>query len=93
VRLHSHRDTDGSSLIYAPRDDDTYIRPVASPSQLTVSRRLSQERRLIQKFEASLSDSRSDDRKQLMYETLRKRHTQAMQRIIDDVTRGLASSA
>ena len=93
MRLHAHRDTDGSSLIYAPRDDDSYIRPATSPSQLTISRRLSGERRLIQKLEISLRDSRADDRKQAMYETLRKRHKQAMQRIIDDVTRGAVSQS
>ena len=84
VRL-DYCEADGSSLIYAPRDDDCYIRrPLPRPATIASSRRLSQERRFLQKLEASLN-CRSDDRKQMMYDTLRERHKQAMQRIIDDV--------
>jgi hypothetical protein len=86
VRL-DHCEADGSSLIYAPRDDDCYIRrPLRRPATIASSRRLSQERRFLQKLEASLN-CRSDDRKQMMYDTLRERHKQAMQLIIDDVVK------
>ena len=87
VRLLHHTDDDGSALIYAPQDHDDYIRPSSSsksPATMVSSRHLSQERQLLRKLEASL-DSRSDDRKKMMYDKLRKRHKRAMQRIIDDV--------
>ena len=84
VRL-DHAEADGSSLIYAPRDEDCYIRPpLRPPASIASGRRLSQERRFLRKLEDSLEGS-SDQRKQMMYDTLRQRHKQAMQRIIDDV--------
>ena len=71
----------------APRDEDCYIRPpLRPPATIAMSRRLSQERRFLRKLEASL-DRSSDPRKQMMYDTLRQRHKQAMQRIIDDVVK------
>ena len=80
-----HAEADGSSLIYAPRDEDCYIRPpLRPPASIASGRRLSQERRFLRKLEDSLEGS-SDQRKQIMYDTLRQRHKQAMQRIIDDV--------
>ena len=90
VRLH-HHGVEGSSLIYAPRDDDAYIRPSGSLAFSTVasSRRLSEERRLLKMLQAILNNG-SDDKKQMMYDNLRKRHKQAMKRIINDVTIGLA---
>lgn len=84
VRLHL---VDGS-LIYAPRDENCYIRPnTPLPMTIASSRRLSQERRLLQTLEASL-DGRSDGRKQKMYEKLRTQHRKAMQLIINDVAVG-----
>ena len=91
VRLH-HSEANGGSFIYAPRDDDCYIRRLPSPATMGSSRRLSQERLFLHKLEASLN-SASDRRKQMMYDKLRKRHKQAMQRIIDDVaTLGVRSN-
>ena len=40
-------------------------------------------------LQASLNNG-PDDKKQMMYDNLRKRHKQAMKRIINDVTIGLA---
>ena len=96
VRLHHCEDSSG--LIYAPRDEDCYIRrarrsPTTAPATaIASSRRLSQERRLLQTLEASL-DGKADDRKRKLYEKLQLRHQQAMQRIINDVAPGLAIGA
>ena len=88
-----HGDSEGRRLIYAPRDEDRYVRRVSadadeggtSASEIQVDRRLSQERRLLRKIENSLDDS-FDDRKLRMYDTLRNRHKLAMKRIIQDIS-------
>ena len=90
VRLDQALESDGR-LIYAPRDLDRYIRRAAAPAEppltIHVDRRLSQERRLLRQLEASLRTPFSaladaDNKKQMMYESLRERHKEAMQRVI-----------
>ena len=89
-----HCDTD-ARLIYAPRDEDRYIRlPCAegdssSSLEIHVDRRLSQERRLLRKIEASLDDC-FDGRKLKLYDELRSRHRAAMKRIIEDISLGIS---
>lgn len=93
-------ESEGATLIYAPRDEDCYIMGAAPESEeddetsvltISIDRRLSQERRLMRQLEASL-DTNSDDRKstdkRLLYDKVRRRHKLAMQRIIDDICRG-----
>lgn len=97
VRLN-HGQKDSGSKIFAPRDEDCYIRrprspsPTSAPSSFEPRARLSKERRLIRVLEESLHSEWSgvDQRKQMMYDKLQERHKQAMQKVIDDVTRGLA---
>lgn len=103
VRLHRN-ESDGATLIYAPRDEDCYIMSAAAdPDEdretnvltIHIDRRLSLERRLMRKLEASLDrnpDERKNSDKRLLYDKVRRRHKQAMQRIIDDICRGAAVS-
>ena len=102
VRLHRN-ESDGATLIYAPRDEDCYIMSAAAdPDEdretnvltIHIDRRLSLERRLMRKLEASLDrnpDERKNSDKRLLYDKVRRRHKQAMQRIIDDICRGAAA--
>ena len=89
VRLH-HYASDGNDLIYAPLDEDRYIRRAAArPTPCTdtvqVEQRLSQERRLIRVLEDSLNKS-PDERMRSLYEKTRARHKKAVRRIIADIT-------
>ena len=88
VRVH-HTDSGPHSLIYAPRDADSYVRalPAAElmPYPILVDRRLSLQRKLIRRLEESLG-SASDERKQMMYEKLRQQHKEAMHRVIAHVS-------
>ena len=90
VQLH-HEEPDGKSLIYAPRDCDSYIRRTCTTPKgkisIQVDRRLSQERQLIRKLEASLDASSSNAKKQALYDKLRHRHRESMQHVIADMNR------
>lgn len=93
---------DGYNLIYAPRDEDRYIKRAYATPEVTgitvhVNGRMSQERRLIRKLEDSLGSSdytKPCSRKQLdLYDKVRSQHKKAMEHIIADLNRGLARSA
>ena len=98
--LHGSPDDDDERLIYAPRDENRYIKPVVAAAAtefiIHVDRRLSNERRLIRELEASLMESTTRaayDKKHSLMDKLRTRHKEAMRRIIADISLGLASSA
>ena len=101
MRLHDH-DSE-HRLIYAPRDEDGYIKraDITDTVAIAVDRRLSKERGLIRRLADELRRQKReddneldcDDRKQMLYDKLRKRHRDTMQRIITDLNVGLASSA
>ena len=95
--LHSNDyDSDGQRLIYAPRDEDCYVKRAATFSTpeaaIHVDRRVSQERRLIRKLEDSLY-SCIDPKKQALYDKVRHQHRMTMDHIIKDLLKGLARSA
>ena len=93
IRLH-HTDGDGNSLIYAPRDDNCYVKRLESAEKIAVQvdRRLSRERQLMRSLEASFNDS-LNDKKHMLYDTLKTRHKKSMQRVIADLSRGAAIPA
>ena len=86
-------------LVYAPRDEDRYIRRAANTPEMSIrdGRRLSQQRRLIRKLEDSLcscklegsckleADTTKIVTKQLLYDKLRTQHKLAIDRIIADI--------
>ena len=100
VRLNECN-SDGYDLIYAPLDEDRYIRrsssvPEVTASALHVDGRLSKERRLIRKLEDSLccyDDSKPCRRQLVLYDRVRTQHKKAMDCIIADLCHGLARSA
>ena len=100
IRLLLPRPQDGAQLIYAPRDDDRYVREAdrerdatGDTTMIQVHGRLSKERVLIRKLEARLAASSSDNRKshRMLNDKLRNQHKEAMQRIIVDVQKGLSA--
>ena len=103
VRLAEGEVDQNACLIYAPRDEDCFIRrsgekPTkddvyrALGSMLQVSRRLSRERRLLRTLEENLNGADRDDPKKALCDKLRKRHKEAMRPIIADVSREFACS-
>ena len=87
MRLHEG-DCERDRLIYAPRDEDCYIRRASSELTIVVDRRLSQERRLLRKLEEGLGSSCVlDHKKQELYDKVRSQHKKAMGHIIADVCR------
>ena len=90
---------DGGGLIYAPRDEDGYISRASTaqmPAAIHIDRRLSQQRRLMRKLEASLDTSPDDGTRtdvRILYDKLKERHRRAMSNIIADIRRSVASGA
>ena len=82
----------GCNLIYVPRDDDSYVNRLSCPEKIAVQvdRRLSRERQLMRKLEASI-DSSLNSKKRMLYDTLRSRHKKSMQIVIADLSRGGAA--
>lgn len=93
VRIHDR--PEGEEFVYAPRDNDRYVkrapprrRPVAedleSPPTIQTGRVVSQRRQYLRLLEGSLHQ-KPDVRKQRAYEQLQQLHNSMMSLVVQDM--------